>query len=123
MIEDGVLEDLLDILIANLGRVVPRGSQVLPTVHCQIYLSVSKVFWLVVGKEKDGTVADTTSHLRLMLPLSLIAEYSFVEVGTCDPWCAAFHLRESPVSLLRELLQLDMCLSLRRRWEAVLSLV
>lgn len=48
VIEDGVLEDLLDVLVANLRRFVSWGPQVLPTVHSQVNPCVSKVFGLVI---------------------------------------------------------------------------
>ena len=84
MIEHRVLEDLLDVFIADLGRVLSWGSQMLSTIHCQVNLCVSKVLGFVIGKKQDGTVSDTTAHLGLVFALLVTVEDFLVEVGTSD---------------------------------------
>ena len=80
MVKDRVLEDLFDVLVANLGRVLTRGAQVLAAIDCKVYLRVSKILWLVIGEQKDGAVSHTSTHLSSIPALFIAANDTFVKV-------------------------------------------
>ena len=63
MIENRIFKDLLNVFIANLGRIFTWRSQMLTTVDSQIDLSISEIFWLVVREEKDSSIADPFTDL------------------------------------------------------------
>ena len=80
VVEHRILKDLLDVLIADLGRVLARRPQMLPTVHREIDLRVSKVFRLVVREQENGAVSHTSSHLSPIPALLFTAYNTFVEI-------------------------------------------
>ena len=80
MVEHRVLKDLLDVLIADLRRVLARRPQMLPAVHREIDLSVSKVFRLVIREQENGTVSHTSSHLSPIPALLFTAYNTFVKI-------------------------------------------
>ena len=80
MVEDRVLEDLLDVLVADLGRVFARRAQVLAAVNGEIDLGVTEVFRLVVREQKYGAVSHTSTHLSAISALFIAAYDFFVEV-------------------------------------------
>ena len=82
MVEDWVLEDLLNVFIADFGWLFTRRSQMLPTIHCKINLCITEVFWFVIGQEENGAVADTSSYLSAISTLLLAANHFFVEIDT-----------------------------------------
>ena len=80
MVKDRVLEDLLDVLVADLGWVLARRTQMLAAVDSEIDLGVSKIFGLIVGEQKYGAVSYTSTHLCAVSALFIATYDFFVEI-------------------------------------------
>ena len=63
MVEHRVLENLLNVFIADLGWFFTWRAQVLPTIDCEVDLGIAKVFGFVIRQQEHCAITHTLADL------------------------------------------------------------
>ena len=84
VVEDGVLEDLLYVFVADLRRLFPWRPQVLSAVNGQVDLGVAEVLGLVVGEQKHCAVSDVAPCVTLVPSDFFVPDVGLVKLYARD---------------------------------------